>query len=735
MRTSVTCDRELAEKAKAGDSAAFGELWARHEPHVLALCRRTLQGASPDPAIDEYDLATDTFIRALHYLDRYEDRTAEGASFRAWLLEVAKRVCLRFLAKQRRRQRWSTVLGPEQDLADLPDAAATAEQMAQESDLLRCAAQVVNALPEPYRAAFKLYLEEYSQKEIAAALGISVENAAKRVQRARRQLQPRLAALFDMPAGDSGRQPSLRGVERALTEVVSEHRIVTITLPAGGEMQLCLRVDRALAGRAVETDGALPIEALIRRLERHPRAWKKRLELADLCYYSGRWTEARSYYEATLEINPGCFVAVLRLGDMLRHEQQPEAEARVYRAALAQAPPLALEALLEARLLAAEGQDEEAVSAFRRALALDPREKAGYAGLHRALGRLSRYDEQLANLDQLRALDPDDRLALIGVYTPCAWLRRFDIARPLLERAVALDPNDPMAIKHLFQVRMNLHLYDTETLQWAERLVQIAPQFVASWGELAWIYAELGRDEESLAVLHQFAAEHPHNAEAQAALAWRYHYLGCPAESAVCARRAYALDPGDPYTCWALCVAGKEEESAISEEEALRQAAEIAARFPCDAGLLAAVSGVYLKWGRWAEALDTARRAAALSPASVETQGPLAYVYRAVGRWEEAAAIYHRLAETPGAHGGGYLCAWAEALKALNDPRAEALFAEACDRARSAGEDLACADVYEAWGRRDEAIAAFRRCLSRSPLSTYFRLRAEAGLRRLAPTA
>src|SRR5207248_1794725 len=160
----------------------------------------------------------------------------------------------------------------------------------------------------------------------------------------------------------------------------------------------------------------------------------------------------------------------------------------------------------------AEGKYDEAMKAFRRAIDLYPGEKASYRGLNDTLGRLSRYEEQLENLARLRQLDPEDLPAHVAVYTPCARLRRFEVARPLLERAVALDPHHPMAIKHLFQVRMNLGLRDAETLELAERLVRLAPQFVASWAELAWIYAELGREDESLAVLRHFLKEHPNSA-------------------------------------------------------------------------------------------------------------------------------------------------------------------------------------------------------------------------------
>jgi RNA polymerase sigma factor (sigma-70 family) len=723
-------DRELIERAKRGDNAAFGELWERYEREVVTLCRRYLSGSRHDPVVDEHDLATDTFIRALHGLERYEDRSAEGVGFDTWLLEVAKRTCLKFLSKQRRREQWLDELDEdESDLSDQPDFAPAVERVVEERETLRLAAQEINALPPLYRAPFKLFLEEYSQKEIAEALGISVDNAAKRVQRARVMLQPRLAELFGMEwrGGMAGRQQrrvraGARAVERALTDIVSEYRIVGVTLPSGGEIQLCLRVEREMASREPE------IETRRAQLQNKPRAWKQRLELAELCYHSGRWAEAREEYRAALAANPRCFAAALRLGAMLQQEEKQTEAAEVYRAALGQKPPTTLRAQLQAHLLAAEGQYDEAVKAFRRAIALAPKEKSSYYGLHHALGRLSRYEEQLENIAKVRQLDPDDLFALVSVYTPCARLRRFDIARPLLERAVTVDPHSPMAVKHLFQVRMNLSLFDDETLELAERLVRLAPQLSDSWHELSWIYRELGRDEESIAVLRQFVQEHPHNAESLAALSWGYGYLGRGEEQYAHARRAYQLAPQNWYVCWTLLVACH---PPMAAEEAMRYAEEIAAQFPHDAWLMQHVAALCCHQGREAEALHYAQRAVELSPEAMLSRAQLARVYYTFGCWQEAADAYERLSQMPEGRVHDWLREWGESLAHLNDPRAEEVFAEALTLAQQAGDDFRSGWIYESWGKREEAIAAYRRCLSRSPLPTYLRLRVEERLRRL----
>src|SRR5205814_7611571 len=103
-------EQQLVERARSGDSGAFGELWEQHQAQVVAVCRRTLAGAARDPAVDEQDCAHDTFIRALHYVDRYDPARAGPGGIRAWLLEIARRVSLDALGRHARRRQWTAPL-------------------------------------------------------------------------------------------------------------------------------------------------------------------------------------------------------------------------------------------------------------------------------------------------------------------------------------------------------------------------------------------------------------------------------------------------------------------------------------------------------------------------------------------------------------------------------------------------------------------------------------------------
>jgi RNA polymerase sigma factor (sigma-70 family) len=724
-------DGELIARTRQGESAAFGELWERYRRKVLHVCRGYIRALPDDPAIDAEDLLTETFIRVLHCLERYEDRSEENTGFEAWLMEIARNHCLNHLARQRRRTRiWSEgVAGGNL----CPPPRPSTDRIVEERHLLRLAAQEINGLPPLYRTPFKLSLEERSHQEIAETLGISVENASKRIQRARRMLQPRIATIFALPPAKEsglrrGSKTLLRNVERCLLVIVGDYRIATIPLPGGGEKQLCLRTERAHADREEE------IARMRATLEGRPRVWKRRLELAHICYHCGRWNQAREEYQRVLATNPRCFEAAQSLGGMLLEEHQGREAALVFATALRGEPPPPVAARLEAHRLEALEQWEEAAATYEKAILLAPAEKANYYGLHRTLACLSRYGEQLENLARLSALDPQDIFAFHAAYTPCARLERWDDARHLLEQAVALDPHFPVAIKHLFEVRMNLNLYDEETLRLAEKLVEIAPEFAESWGELAWFYRARGQAAEGVALLHAFLDKHPTNAQAHAFLAWAYHYdRRDDYETTVRehARLAYALSPGDWYVCWTMLMALGDPTDTSRREESCRVADEIAARFPGDAFLLDRVAAVDALWGRPEQAIKRALLGASLDPDSPIALGALGDIYLRLERWEEAAGVYRRVIQLPGGETALLLAHFGLALSHCDPQEAERVWARAWDQAASSSDLLRLALVLEKTDRCEQALRAYRECLAKPVLSTHTRETAEKGLGRL----
>src|SRR5205823_2783216 len=90
----LDADAALVAAAKAGDAAAFGELYQRHRDEIYRFClART--GSVPDAE----DLTADVFVKALRSIDRYEQR---GSAFLAFLYRIARNAAI---DRARRHQR------------------------------------------------------------------------------------------------------------------------------------------------------------------------------------------------------------------------------------------------------------------------------------------------------------------------------------------------------------------------------------------------------------------------------------------------------------------------------------------------------------------------------------------------------------------------------------------------------------------------------------------------------
>jgi RNA polymerase sigma-70 factor (ECF subfamily) len=176
--------RPLVERARAGDQAAFAEIFRRHEADVARACRRLL---GPGPAAE--DAAAEAFLRARGALDRFEpDRPLAP-----WLLSIASHCCIDAL----RRQRTETRLFDPRDVDAIPchdpgpsplGRLARAEERA---ELL----EEIESLPDKYRVPLVLrYWSDLDYAAIAELLGATREQVGTLLFRAKRQLRERLAA-------------------------------------------------------------------------------------------------------------------------------------------------------------------------------------------------------------------------------------------------------------------------------------------------------------------------------------------------------------------------------------------------------------------------------------------------------------------------------------------------------------------------------------------------------------
>jgi len=195
MIQPVDEDRELVERAQAGDFAAFESLVSKYERRVYHLAARIV-GRSHDA--DE--VVQQTFLSVIEKLKGFR----QEARFSTWLTRVATNHALALLRQRSRRR---TVPLAEDRSADADEAPPhpeyiaqwreTPERIASRRETRRILDAALGNLDEKYRLVFLLRdVEGLSTAETAETLDISVSNVKVRLLRARLMLRERLTREF-----------------------------------------------------------------------------------------------------------------------------------------------------------------------------------------------------------------------------------------------------------------------------------------------------------------------------------------------------------------------------------------------------------------------------------------------------------------------------------------------------------------------------------------------------------
>jgi RNA polymerase sigma-70 factor (ECF subfamily) len=192
-------DRDLVERARARDIAAFEALAARFQSKVYGLALRM----TGDPR-DAEEILQETFLSAWQNLPGFRGESAFGS----WLY----RICANFALMRLRRRK----LEGEQERDGLPeprfDAEGTllstpsydwsrgTEEKALDHELRRAIEAATARLPDEYRTVFLLKdIEGLSYEEIAQSLGLTVPAVKSRLHRARLALREAIEEFYARP--------------------------------------------------------------------------------------------------------------------------------------------------------------------------------------------------------------------------------------------------------------------------------------------------------------------------------------------------------------------------------------------------------------------------------------------------------------------------------------------------------------------------------------------------------
>lgn len=189
---SEQSDRYLIPRAIAGDAPARDALWRTHRRWVAAV----LVSHAPDLR-DVDDLLQEVAMRFVRAIDSLEDPGA----FRAWLRAIAVNAA-RSVARDRARSESRN--SGELDANSLVDPRSIPAREPRTDDILDQVARLPADLREPL---ILKAVHGMSQREVAAAMQLSVEAVESRLARGRRLLRERTRKRETEPQHESANAP------------------------------------------------------------------------------------------------------------------------------------------------------------------------------------------------------------------------------------------------------------------------------------------------------------------------------------------------------------------------------------------------------------------------------------------------------------------------------------------------------------------------------------------------
>lgn len=184
-------DRQLIERAQAGDAGAFRRLVERHQRRAYAIAFALLRDEE-----DAREIVQEAFIRVYRGLSHFHG----GSSFFTWLYRIVTNLSIDLMRRPSRRERPAAELAEPSESDELPTAARelTDPYHALERSELRAAIQkALDELPPYHRGVIVMReLEGMSYEEMASAMGVSKGTIMSRLFHARRKLERALAGAI-----------------------------------------------------------------------------------------------------------------------------------------------------------------------------------------------------------------------------------------------------------------------------------------------------------------------------------------------------------------------------------------------------------------------------------------------------------------------------------------------------------------------------------------------------------
>jgi RNA polymerase sigma-70 factor, ECF subfamily len=188
-------EKKLIEKAKNGNSDAFGQLIYQYEQKIYAIAFKVFKNEA-----DAFDVAQEICIKLYQKLDQFRFESA----FSTWLYRIATNTAIDEYRRQKRKQTHESSYDEPIDSENesmaiqIQDTSDTPEEAYLRKEKIKYVWDALQELTNDHKEIIILKdIEQKSYEEIGIQLSLSIGTVKSRLARARSSLKKELSSLWE----------------------------------------------------------------------------------------------------------------------------------------------------------------------------------------------------------------------------------------------------------------------------------------------------------------------------------------------------------------------------------------------------------------------------------------------------------------------------------------------------------------------------------------------------------
>ena len=237
------------------------------------------------------------------------------------------------------------------------------------------------------------------------------------------------------------------------------------------------------------------------------------------------WRQTAEYhnlfalYTATLQKNPGCWMAHYNLGIVLSAQGEPEQAISHYRRAVDLRPDYAEAHYNLGRLLVEKGQLDDAIAHYEKAVAINPADAEAQNNLGVSLFGIGRADDAIAHYQKALEIQPDYAEASCNLAGALIGKGDFDGAIARYTACLAAIPDQEEARYNLANALLRRGRIDEAIIQY-QKVLQMHPESADAHANLGSAWLAKRRVRDAMTEYTKALQIAPENLAALSNLAW-----------------------------------------------------------------------------------------------------------------------------------------------------------------------------------------------------------------------